>query len=106
MRDMIARLRRQREEEAKAGLQHFEDQLDAIGERLGEIDDRLESLTVAAADAPQLAAALLLVSTISNSLRDDRFCASGVSRRWMPFGHISQVWSARTRNTQRRTATI
>jgi hypothetical protein len=31
MRDMIARLRRQSEEEAKAGLQQFNDQLDAIG---------------------------------------------------------------------------
>jgi tetrahydromethanopterin S-methyltransferase subunit G len=61
---MIARLRRQSEEEAKAGLQQFDDQLDAIGERLSEIDEKIENLNVTAADAAQKVAAVILITSL------------------------------------------
>jgi hypothetical protein len=70
MLDLVTRIRRQREEEAKAGLQQFEDQLDAIGERLSETDERIENLSVTVADAPQKAAAVMLITTLYDHLRN------------------------------------
>jgi hypothetical protein len=64
MRDLISRLRLQREEEQKAGIAKISAQLDAIGERLSEIDERIENLNVAPADAAQKAAALILITSL------------------------------------------
>lgn len=69
MRDLITRLRRQREEEVKAGLQQLQDQLDAIGERLSEIDEKIENLSVTAAGAPQKAAAVILITSLYDHWR-------------------------------------
>jgi hypothetical protein len=66
---LVARLRRQRDERRQAGLPTIEDETNALGERLGEIDDRLEGLEVQPADVPQKAAAVLLIA-----LNYDRGC--------------------------------
>jgi hypothetical protein len=76
MRNLVERLRRQREEKLRVGLPAIEQELDAIGERIGEIDDRLENLEVEPADAPQKAAALLLIASNYDRDRDDSFGAS------------------------------
>jgi hypothetical protein len=61
---LVSRRRRQRDERRQAGLPTIEDELDTLGERLGEIDDRLEDLEVQPADLPQKAAAVLLIASI------------------------------------------
>jgi hypothetical protein len=76
MRDLVARLRRQREEEQKADLPGLMAQMDAIDQRIEVIGDRLEHLDVLPADVPQKAAALLLIASIYDRDRNDSFGAS------------------------------
>jgi hypothetical protein len=71
MIDLVSRLRRQRDEEAKAGLAAISTQLDAIGERLGEIDENIEGLDVSATDAAQKAAAVTLITSLYAHLRNN-----------------------------------
>jgi hypothetical protein len=86
MRGMIARLRRQREEEAKAELRQFRDQLDAIGERLGEIDKKIENFSVSAANAAQKAAAVALITSLyDHRRRTDCFGNSATLVALQPF---------------------
>jgi hypothetical protein len=51
-------------------------EMDAIDQRLGEIDDRLENMDVLLADVPQRAAAVLLIASIYDRGRNDSFGAS------------------------------
>jgi hypothetical protein len=92
MRELAARRRRQREEEIKVGLPDLEAQLDAIGERLGEIDDRLQDLTVSPADAPQKAAAMLMIDLNGHWKNDTAFGCSVTLGALRPFltGLISE----------------
>jgi hypothetical protein len=76
MRELVARLRLQRAEEQKAGLPGLMTQMDAIDQRLLEIDDRLENMDVLLADVPQRAAAVLLIASIYDRGRNDSFGAS------------------------------
>jgi hypothetical protein len=76
MRELVARLRLQRAEEQKAGLPGLMAQMDAIDQRLEEINDRLKNLDVSPADVPQRAAAVLLIASIYDRHRNDSFGAS------------------------------
>jgi hypothetical protein len=76
MRELVARLRLQRAEEQKVGLPGLMAQMDAIDDRLLEIDDRLENMHVLLADVPQRAAAVLLIASIYDRARNDSFGAS------------------------------
>ncbi len=71
MRELVARLRRQRDEEAKAGLAAISAQLDTLGERLSELDEQIEELDVSGADAAQKAAAVILVTALYAHWRND-----------------------------------
>jgi hypothetical protein len=67
--------------------------MDAIGERVGEIEDRLKDLTVSPADAPQKATAVLLFESNYDVLRDDdAFHGSAMLDAFRPFltGLISE----------------
>jgi hypothetical protein len=75
-RTTLAGLSRELEEVEKSGVLHLDAQLDAIGERFSEIDDRLEDLDVPPVDAPQKAAALILIAAIYDCQRDDVFPCS------------------------------
>jgi hypothetical protein len=76
MRELVARLRRQREEEQKAGLPDLEAQLDAISERVFYLDDRLKNLDVPPAEVLQKAAAVLLIASNYDRHGDDSFGSS------------------------------
>ncbi|SHM07235.1 hypothetical protein SAMN05444159_7596 [Bradyrhizobium lablabi] len=62
MRELVARLRCQREEERKAGLPELEAQIDAISDRIFDLNDRIENLDVSAADMPQKVAAVHMIT--------------------------------------------
>jgi hypothetical protein len=63
MRELIARLRCQREEERKVGLPELDAQMDAIADRILDLYDRIKNLDVPPADVPQKAAAVLLITS-------------------------------------------
>jgi hypothetical protein len=66
MRDLVARIRRQREEELRVGLPAIEAQL----EQLGEIDEKIENLSVTPAGAAQKAAAMILITSLYDHWRN------------------------------------
>jgi hypothetical protein len=70
---LVDRRRRQRDAERQAGIAAIGHELDALGERLGEIDDQLENLEVELADVPQQAAAMLLIAANYDRKRYNRF---------------------------------
>jgi len=77
----------------KAGLAAIEAQMDAIGERLSEIDDRLGDLDVEPVDRPQKAAALILIESLYRCWRRDHvFRGSASLDALRPFltGHIRE----------------
>jgi hypothetical protein len=79
MRDMIARLRRQREEEAKAGLRQFRDRLNEIRESLKEIDKKIENSNVTAADAAQKVAAVTLIASSCDRRRSHEYLGNSAT---------------------------
>jgi hypothetical protein len=86
MRDLVARLRCQREEQRKVGLQQLRDQLGVIGEPLSEIDERIESLSVTSAAAAQKAAAMILITSPYNHWRsNDEFGNTATLVALQPF---------------------
>jgi hypothetical protein len=86
MRDLVARLRQQREEERKSGLSDLMAQLVAIGERLSEIDERIENLDVTSADAAQQAAAMILITSLYEHWRsNDEFGNTATLVALQPF---------------------
>lgn len=73
MRRLVARIRAQREEEARVGLPAMHCKHDLLGERIGAIDDALENTPVQGGDIPQKAAAVLLIGSIYERRCDDLF---------------------------------
>jgi hypothetical protein len=63
MRELIARLRLQREEKRKVRLPDLEAQLEAIGDQIFDFDDRLQKFEVPPEHMPQKAAAVLLITS-------------------------------------------
>ena len=77
---------------AKAGVDAIDDELLATGRKIGEIDDRLENLTVSSSDVPQQAAALLLITANYEHKRNETFDGSATLDALRPFltGQISE----------------
>jgi hypothetical protein len=73
MRELIARLRLQREEKRRVGLPDLEAQLEAIGDRIFDLDDRLQKLDVPPEHMPQKAAAVLLITSHLDRHGDQSF---------------------------------
>jgi hypothetical protein len=84
MRELIARLRLQREEQRRVGLPDLEAQLEAFGDRIFDLDDRLQKLEVAPMDVPQKAAAVLLITSHLDRHRNKRFGDSATLDRLRP----------------------
>jgi hypothetical protein len=85
MRELVARLRRQREEERKAGLPDLEARLDDVSERIFDLGDRLKNLDVSPADVPQKAAAVLLIASNYDRGRNHSFGGSAALDALRPF---------------------
>jgi hypothetical protein len=70
----------------------IDDELLATGRKIGEIDDRLENLTVSSSDVPQQAAALLLITANYEHKRNETFDGSATLDALRPFltGQISE----------------
>jgi hypothetical protein len=63
MRELIARLRLQREEKRRVGLPDLEAQLEAVADRMFDLDDGLQKLEVPPEHMPRKAAAVLLITS-------------------------------------------
>jgi hypothetical protein len=85
MRELVARLRRQREEEQKAGVPELAAQHFQISERIFDLDDRLKELEVPVAHVLQKAAAVLLITSHHDRCRDNSFGISATMEALRPF---------------------
>lgn len=77
MRELVARLRRQREEERKVGLWEIEAQMEALSDQIFDLEDRIKNLDVPSAEVPQKAAAVLLIESRERR-SDDSFGESAM----------------------------
>lgn len=68
MRELVARLRRQRDEERKAGIPAISAEWDELDDRIGDLEDRIENLQVSGADVPQKAAAVCMIALMRHHL--------------------------------------